>query len=152
MPINQKFRKALFRLPAILLAVAIWMLSSQSTLPQPKGIFGWDKFQHMLAYLALAGTIGLWVSSAFWSRRPVIAFFAVSLVASFYGAIDEVHQYFVPGRNCNIWDWIADTLGAVIGATAIMAAAFRLHKTKENNYLGRNSENSGSTGSTSGIS
>lgn len=85
----------------------------------------------MLAYLALAGAIGLWVPPAFWGRRPAIAFFAVWLAASFYGVIDEAHQYFVPGRNCNIWDWIADTLGAVIGAAVITAAALRLYKTKK---------------------
>jgi VanZ family protein len=42
------------------------------------------------------------------------------LAASAYGAIDEFHQSFVPGRDCNVWDWLADTLGAFLGALAVM--------------------------------
>jgi VanZ family protein len=38
------------------------------------------------------------------------------VVASFYGATDEVHQAFVPFRTPAWSDWVADTAGAVIGA------------------------------------
>jgi VanZ family protein len=106
----------------LLIASAIWVLSSQSILPHPKGVFGWDKLQHLLAYAVLAGTVGLWASPAFWKRRPVLALSVAALVSSAYGVIDEIHQYFVPGRNCNIWDWLADALGAGIGAAAVLAA------------------------------
>jgi VanZ family protein len=44
--------------------------------------------------------------------------FIAAGIGSAYGILDEVHQFFVPGRDCNVWDWIADTLGAVIGAAA----------------------------------
>ena len=37
-------------------------------------------------------------------------------MTSLYGASDEWHQYFVPGRSCEFGDWIADTAG---GALAI---------------------------------
>jgi len=30
-----------------------------------------------------------------------------------YGALDEIHQYFVPGRHATVWDWVADTLGVI---------------------------------------
>ncbi|MCX5731999.1 MAG: VanZ family protein, partial [Deltaproteobacteria bacterium] len=32
------------------------------------------------------------------------------------GATDEFHQSFVPGRNADVADWMADTLGAAAGA------------------------------------
>jgi len=112
-------KKILFRLPAPLIAGFIWYLSSQSTLPVPKGILGWDKFQHLLAYWALATAAGFWIYPAFWRRRPFFSLLIITLIASGYGAIDEFHQYFVPGRNCNVWDWIADTLGACLGALAV---------------------------------
>jgi VanZ family protein len=39
------------------------------------------------------------------------------LIASAYGATDEWHQYFVPGRSCDVWDWVADTSGAALAVT-----------------------------------
>jgi VanZ family protein len=117
---SMRFRTILLRLPALFIAGSIWFLSSQSTLPQPKGILGWDKLQHLLAYLVLSVTVGLWISPAFWERRSVFAVLLTMLISSAYGVIDEFHQYFVPGRDCNVWDWLADTLGALLGALVIM--------------------------------
>jgi len=119
-------RTVLLRLPALLIAGFIWFLSSQHILPQPKGILGWDKLQHLLAYAALGLAAGLWASPIFWKRRPAFALLLTALAASAYGAIDEFHQYFVPGRDCNVWDWIADTLGAFMGALAMMIISMRL--------------------------
>jgi VanZ family protein len=119
-PERQKIQKILCRLPAPFIAACIWFLSSQPVLPRIKGIFGFDKFQHLLAYAVLAVAVGLWASPAFWKRRPFAILLFTALVSSVYGVIDEVHQYFVPGRNCNIWDWIADTLGAFFGALGMM--------------------------------
>ncbi|MDR2258292.1 MAG: VanZ family protein [Treponema sp.] len=127
--INLKDYRGFFRkLPAILIAAFIWFLSSQSVLPKPKGIFGFDKLQHLLAFAVLSGAVCLWVSREKWNIRGLFFMLIAASVSSAYGLVDEVHQYFVPGRNCNIGDWIADTLGAVIGAAAfvgIMAAINR---------------------------
>jgi VanZ family protein len=112
--------KIIFRLPALLIAGAIWFLSSQSILPQPKGILGFDKLQHLAAYLVFTGAIGLWVSPEFWQSRRFRALLLAVLIGSAYGVVDEIHQYFVPGRDCNVWDWVADTLGAILGAAAVM--------------------------------
>jgi hypothetical protein len=68
----------------------------------------------------LGASVGLWASPAFWKRRPAFALLLTALIGSAYGAIDEFHQYFVPGRSCDVWDWLADTLGALLGALAIM--------------------------------
>jgi VanZ family protein len=113
-------KKILIRLPALLIAGFIWFLSSQSILPQPKGILGWDKLQHLLIFGALAAAIGFWIPAAFWKRRPGLFLLITMLAGSGYGAIDELHQYFVPGRDSNVWDWIADTLGSFLGALAVM--------------------------------
>jgi len=125
--IKSLFQAILLRLPALLIAGGIWFLSSQSTLPQPKGIFGWDKLQHLAAFAVLAAAVGLWVTPAFWKRRSVLALLLVALVSSAYGAIDELHQYFVPGRFSSFWDWLADTLGAFFGAAAVLLLMRRLH-------------------------
>ncbi|MBQ9021370.1 MAG: VanZ family protein [Eggerthellaceae bacterium] len=36
--------------------------------------------------------------------------------ASAYGVTDEIHQIFVPGRYCDVFDWLTDTAGATLGA------------------------------------
>jgi VanZ family protein len=116
------FRKIIPKLPALLIVAVIWVLSSKSILPVPKGILGFDKFQHLLAYLALAFSIALWFSPKQRRSRRLRSFLLIVLIASLYGMIDEVHQFFVPGRDCNVWDWIADTLGAILGAAAALLA------------------------------
>jgi len=121
----QPTRTILWRLPALLIAGVIWFLSSQSTLPQPKGILGWDKLQHLAAFAVLTAAVGLWVSPAFWKRRPAFALLLTMFIGSTYGAIDEFHQYFVSGRESSFWDWLADTLGAFSGATVMLLLNLR---------------------------
>jgi VanZ family protein len=107
------------KLPALVLAAGIWYLSSQSVLPTPKGILGFDKLQHFLAYFALGAAIALWFSQGSW-RRPGLRIPALTAaLGSAYGIVDEIHQYFVPSRSCTLGDWIGDTLGAVAAAAAI---------------------------------
>jgi VanZ family protein len=36
-----------------------------------------------------------------------------------YGAVDEWHQSYVPGRDVSVADWAADILGVVLGYFAI---------------------------------
>jgi VanZ family protein len=117
-----KFLKGVLKVPAVLIAGGIWFLSSQSILPKPKGILGFDKIQHLIAYLALTAAAAWWFPLKQWRDHPLRTALALICIGSAYGAVDEVHQYFVPGRDCNIWDWIADTLGAVMGAAFMMTA------------------------------
>lgn len=44
------------------------------------------------------------------------ACFAGIACASLYGATDEFHQLFVPGRMCDPVDWIVDTAGGGLGS------------------------------------
>jgi len=129
----QFFKKTLLRLPAPLIAGTLWFISSQTTLPQPPGsILGWDKLHHFMAYGVLGFCIGLWITQAFWKRRPALAVLLTTMTGSLYGAIDEIRQYFVPGRYCDIWDWVANTLGALTGALFMMfIMMYKQHKQKE---------------------
>jgi VanZ family protein len=120
------------------MAAAIWVLSSRSTLPIPKGILGFDKLQHFLAYLALAGTISFWFSPEQRERHWLRTLLLTALIGSVYGVSDEIHQYFVPGRDCNIWDWMADTIGAFAGAgAALLLQRFLFKKNKISRKLDR---------------
>ena len=116
-------RTVILKLPAPLIMIALWIISSQSTLPEVEGIPGLDKLQHFFAYAVLAAACGLWFSRESWLRRPWRNFFICTVAASVYGAIDEFHQFFVPGRFCDIGDWLADTLGGAAGAAAVLLSA-----------------------------
>ncbi|MDO4183341.1 MAG: VanZ family protein [Coriobacteriia bacterium] len=48
-----------------------------------------------------------------WRKACVLAV----VCASAYGATDEFHQLFVPGRACDPVDWVVDTCGGALGAT-----------------------------------
>ena len=76
----------------------------------------WDKALHLLEYGALAALLLFALrSSGVAVRRACVLTVAV---ASLYGASDELHQAFVPGRSCDARDWAADTLGAALCAGA----------------------------------
>jgi VanZ family protein len=78
-----------------------------------------DYFIHLFEYAAL-GALLMW-----WRLRNPGASIAgamcqVIFLGSFYGLADELHQYFVPHRCADPFDWVADTLGTAIGAIAVL--------------------------------
>ena len=94
-------------LPALAWASAIFWLSSQQMLVEAPWALGWDKLHHCTAY-AVGG-------AAFaYALRGRLPWLAVAL-GVLYGASDEVHQWFVPGRHADVRDWVADAVGAVAG-------------------------------------
>jgi VanZ family protein len=142
--------KILLKIPAVLTVGGIWFFSSRSILPRPPGIFGFDKFQHLLTYGLLALTIALWFSRETWRAGSFAAWFRAGVrrspaeksgkigrcgallltfaLASAYGVIDEIHQSFVPGRTCTLPDWIADTIGAFLGAVLVLFLVKKIYK------------------------
>jgi VanZ family protein len=117
---NPFLRQYLLRLPALIVILVIWALSSQPTLPTLPGALGWDKLQHCLAYAVLAFCAGIWLEKSTWRRKPVFCYFWCVIIASLYGVIDEFHQHFVPGRDSTPFDWMADTVGGLIGAAVLL--------------------------------
>ncbi len=94
----------------VLLTVAycgfLFYLSSQSTLPLPQ-YFSWqDLIEHAVAYFIL----GIFARKAL----PVVPSWMIIVFVALYGMSDEFHQYFVPGRDCSILDFAADTMGGTI--------------------------------------
>ena len=74
------------------------------------------KFAHFFEYAVLGFLIGC---ALFLSRRRFSPITAV-ICSALYSISDEIHQYFVPGRACRIFDVGVDTLGALTG-TLILA-------------------------------
>lgn len=110
---------------ARLLVLFGWMAlltfwSGQSNLPIDQGLVadnlhGW---QHRVAHLLAYGLLGLLARWAFdGSARATL--WAI-VVTSAFGATDEWHQSFTPGRRAAIDDWALDTLSAAL-AIAVVA-------------------------------
>ena len=95
------------------LMVGITMASGTSQLATPdiELFISKDKLVHFLVFGLLATSIIRMpkVQNMGW-KGAVTTVCAVSL----FGAADELHQSFTPGRMVEIADWVADTLGALL--------------------------------------
>ena len=72
---------------------------------------------HFTEYLVFGGLLVL-AARRTW---PALGWGKLAL-ASLYAVTDEFHQSFVPGRVCDPADWLTDTLGAALGASAAVLA------------------------------
>jgi len=104
--------------PALLYMAAIFILSAQSKLPElPGPILSWDKSLHLIAYLGLGFVLFRAVS-----LTPLLGpglYPQSLLVGALYGASDELHQRFVPGRTMDFFDWLADVMGLALALLII---------------------------------
>jgi VanZ family protein len=98
--------------------VLIFWLSAQPSLPAPPGPLT-DKQLHGLFFGALCGLWYRALARGTWPRvtlgRGVMAMTGTIL----YGAIDETHQWSVPGRSAEVADLLADAVGAACAAAII---------------------------------
>jgi VanZ family protein len=104
----------------------LWMfvIFAESSLPgdfyPSVDIFNADKILHigiygllgLLCYISLIHVNG---SNTF-SNNPLLW---TLVICSFYGASDEFHQLFTPKRSCDFWDWVSDTIGAILAVLVI---------------------------------
>ncbi len=101
--------------PWQILALAIFVLSSLPGDDLPNlGFQAADKLIHMLIFGFLAVLILISFENATSSFLYHNARFLAIGITVLYGALDEIHQYYVPGRSASVWDWTADIAGAFI--------------------------------------
>jgi VanZ family protein len=85
-----------------------------------------DKTGHSLAYAVLALLVVYALADGRLSGVTLRTTLLAIVIASLYGASDELHQRFVPGRSAELLDVRADAIGATMGAAlARLAAAAR---------------------------
>ncbi len=78
-----------------------------------------DKVLHVVEYAALGG---LCYRALRWGTNESSGNLALPLAvlfASLYGISDEIHQSLVPFRDSSWLDWVADTIGAAVGAAGM---------------------------------
>jgi VanZ family protein len=101
-------------LPAVAYYGFIFFLSSRSSFPVESPFSGFDKLAHVGIY-GLFGALLAWSLAdrrdGLGTMRMALAF----LIGAAGGALDEVHQIFVPGRSAEVWDAVADAAGVAAG-------------------------------------
>jgi VanZ family protein len=75
-----------------------------------------DKLEHILGY----GLLAVLVSATVRAYLRRVPFLAIAVALAAFGAVDEVTQPLV-GRTADVWDWVADVGGIVLGTGAVWA-------------------------------
>ncbi len=80
-----------------------------------------DKIEHFSAYFILGGLLSLTLlfQNKYNKLKKHFAIFT-GLIVALYAGLDEIHQLFVPGRDCDILDWTADMVGTSLGILLII--------------------------------
>ncbi len=109
--------------PPLLYMALIFAISSMQQPPLPTPEFKWlsiDKLYHFIEF----GILSVLLTIAFVNVPPkwlpegwiwVVA----ALISILYGASDELHQMFVPGRFATYSDWISDVIGSIAGVLGV---------------------------------
>jgi VanZ family protein len=108
-----------------LFMVALTSWPKPPEIPIVSSVPNFDKLIHIILY----GVEGFllyravrWPGTARGSTLRVLWIVAVMAV---WGVLDEVHQYWIPGRSMEGGDVVADVCGATVGAIAASFAARR---------------------------
>lgn len=104
-------RAVLAWVPAVLWAAAIFVVSARPSVSLPS-FRAADKVLHFGAYALMGFLLAHAAASSGLSPRWAV------VLGWLYGASDELHQGFVPGRSMDPADWAADALGVLAGTFA----------------------------------
>ncbi|MGA2298315.1 MAG: VanZ family protein [FCB group bacterium] len=104
--------KIYFTLPAVIIAIILFFLSAQSELPHIDFGFVWsDKVEHIIAYFGYGLSLIFAVFGNSTDIKLKKGIIIVLIIGGLFGASDELHQLYVPGRDCSFFDWLADVIG-----------------------------------------
>ena len=108
-----------FWAPVFLYAYLIFFVSSMPYLQAPLKFPYADKFLHIGEYLVLGLLFKRALQKTFLAISGFRVYILVLLFIFVYGASDEIHQFFVPGRSCSGFDLLADVVGGFLGGGLI---------------------------------
>ena len=122
----------LYWLPTIAFAAVIFVGSSlsSSTIEETIRDLNWVTLSQELLHAAEFGIFALLIYRLLWHYTgwPFLGLSPVVLVLTTgYGALDELHQAFVPGRDSSLYDLGWDALGAVLALSSV-AVVVQLRK------------------------
>jgi VanZ family protein len=97
----------------------IFYESSLTEAPLPGGMS--DKLAHATGYGLLGGLVARAMAGGFPAPIGVSSAIASLAISILYGASDEWHQRFVPGRTADLRDLLADAIGAAVAVGVVWA-------------------------------
>lgn len=113
--------------PALLLSgirVIFWLtllfifVSAEMPAGYAPHLFPWDKAEHFVAFFVITS-----LAAAAYPRVPLVL---VALWLSLFGcAIELVQALPIIHRDCDIWDWVADTTAVVAALTPMLLDRWR---------------------------
>jgi len=93
-----------------------------------------DKLAHGLEY----GILGILLFRAFQHTNHRMDSISLAIICAVaFGLSDELHQWFVPHRQADIWDLLADTIGAAgfILAWVLVTKAYNLRHPHHDSHI-----------------
>lgn len=107
-------------LPLVSYCAIIYYISSLPSPPTPDLGFEWgDKIIHAGAF-GLMGLLAIRAARWFAEGKMLIRWIILGVIfCIIYAALDELHQSYVPGRDADIMDWVADTTGAILAGVGV---------------------------------
>ena len=112
--------------PVLAYFILIFIVSSR---PVHVGA-GVDKLLHLVEY----GVMGFFTARAVlltWDLPRIWGLVLGAALAATLGALDEIHQYYVPGRHASVYDGMADLAGALLGAILFVYAGTLLYQSRK---------------------
>jgi VanZ family protein len=113
---NDRFKRARPWLPAAAYMLLIWGLSSIAIQINFAHVPFQDKGVHFVEYGTLAVLLSHAIRGTWRDWRPMSTFALAVVLTTLWGITDEIHQAYVPGRNSDVQDVLADALGSLLGA------------------------------------
>jgi len=105
-------RTAWYALFTLMYCLAIFAISSVARPPDAlKWIAKHDLIAHVVMYGGLGWLVGMTVRAGAMRMRTWQYWIVPVVFIALYGMTDELHQWFVVGRQCTLSDWVADIIG-----------------------------------------
>ena len=113
---TERYKNLLFYwFPIIIYCLIIFIQSSYPSPETAPEIPYLDKLLHFSAYAVLGALfLRAFKTTGFKNNIKLVMILSI-LASSLYGISDELHQYFVPCRNADMVDVLADILGSICG-------------------------------------
>lgn len=97
----------------LVIAALIFFFSTFQSDPVPR-IYAFG-LKSIIYHFSIFLLLGFFLTISFVKGKKFKLAFLSILLGALYAATDEIHQYFVPGRNCSINDFLVDLSGVFVG-------------------------------------
>ncbi|MFC0272493.1 VanZ family protein [Metabacillus herbersteinensis] len=123
------FKVILTSLPIVYI-LFVWVLSSLPADAILDTSFSFDSLLkeslHLIEFAILYWLLAFsFASNRKWDEKMSIVAAVISIS---YGAIDEIHQYFVPYRSATVIDFVKDTIGVLVSYYIVRKTYFAMRE------------------------